>query len=175
MGAGVALSWLLAAFAPPLAAGPDLRPAAGTWRFRDAGHQQDRPGGPVAPNDLGRLRGLRRCIGLRRRGLKAPGPSLTYTHSGAALLSCAAEALGLPHGCARPLAQAGAFRRFVPRLDSDDRVRLAPAYLILDSTWISYVYFHCLLFPCLSSLPQLPSSAASHRELHLGGQLPAKR
>ena len=173
MGAGVALSWLLAAFVPPLAAGPDLRPAAGAWRFRDAGHQQDRPGGPAAPNELGRLRGLRRCIGLRRRGLKAPGPSPTYTHSGAALLSCAAEALGLPHGCARPLAQAGAFRRFVLRLHSEDRVGLTPAYLILGSAWTSYVYSHCLFHPCLSSLRRLPSSAASHRELQIGGLLHA--
>ena len=115
----ILLSWVLAAYLPPLVAVPDLRPATSTRWFRAAGTLN---GGP---READVRTTAQRCIELRLRSLRAPGPRPTLAHGSDVLVTCVDEALGLQHGKTSSLVRAGAARS-APRVDSTDTSCPAP-------------------------------------------------
>ena len=150
----ILMSWVLSAHLPPLVTVPDLRPATSTHWFRAAGLLN---GGP---READVRTPAHRCIELRIRSLRAPGPRPTLALTSDVLVTCVDEALGLQHGKTSSLVKAGAVRS-APRVDSTDPMERAPPYAIYGNIWISKPYFYCLFNPCLAALRQLPSSAGT--------------
>ena len=107
----ILLSWVLAAYLPPLVAVPDCRPATSTHWFREAGPQND------GPSDADAQPTAHRCIELRLWNLRAPGPRLSLARSSDVLLTCVDEALGLPHGRTAGLIHRATLKRL--RTDTD--------------------------------------------------------